>query len=92
MKKQLVQKSLLEKIFLKQWYESSDHLGISIVYVLVDDVEKQVIYNNIFGVSAFFYEKSKICRADKFRVYPTEKQRILIHKTFGCIRKQSRIP
>ncbi len=51
MKKQLVQKSLLEKIFLKQWYESSDHLGISIVYVLVDDVEKQVIYNNTFGVS-----------------------------------------
>ena len=28
----------------------------------------------------------KIYRAYKFRLYPTEKQRILIHKTFGCSR------
>ena len=28
----------------------------------------------------------KIYRAYKFRLYPTEEQRILIHKTFGCSR------
>ena len=28
----------------------------------------------------------KIYRAFKFRLYPTEEQRILIHKTFGCSR------
>ncbi len=28
----------------------------------------------------------KIYRAYKFRLYPTEEQKILIHKTFGCSR------
>ncbi len=28
----------------------------------------------------------KIYRAYKFRLYPNEEQRILIHKTFGCSR------
>ena len=28
----------------------------------------------------------KIYKAYKFRLYPNEKQIILIHKTFGCVR------
>ena len=28
----------------------------------------------------------KIYKAYKFRLYPTDEQRILIHKTFGCSR------
>ena len=28
----------------------------------------------------------EIYKAYKFRLYPTDNQRILIHKTFGCVR------
>ena len=43
------------------------------------DIRMYVCYSELRGVVSMY-------KAYKFRLYPNDEQRILIHKTFGCTR------